>query len=63
MMKAYVDKETCIGCELCVEICPEIFEMEDDGLAVAKDSEIPEDLLEDAQEAEESCPTDAITIE
>ena len=63
MMKAYVDKETCIGCELCPEICPEIFEMEDDGLAVAKDSEIPEDLLEDAQEAEESCPTDAITIE
>jgi len=63
MMKAYVDKETCIGCELCVEICPEIFEMEDDGLAAAKDIEIPEDLLEDAQEAEESCPTDAITIE
>ena len=62
-MKAYVDKEVCIGCELCVEICPEIFEMEDDGLAVAKDSEIPEDLLGDAQEAEESCPTDAITIE
>lgn len=62
-MKAYVDKEACIGCELCVEICPEIFEMEDDGLAVAKDSEIPEDLLGDAQEAEESCPTDAITIE
>ena len=63
MMKAYVDKETCIGCELCPEICPEIFEMEDDGLAVAKDSEIPEDLLGDAQEAEESCPTGAITIE
>lgn len=62
-MKAYVDKDACIGCELCVEICPEIFEMEDDGLAVAKDSEIPEDLLEDAQEAEESCPTDAIIVE
>lgn len=62
-MKAYVDKETCIGCELCTEICPEIFEMEDDGLAVAKDSEIPEDLLEDAQEAEDSCPTDAIIVE
>ena len=62
MMKAYVDKETCIGCELCPEICPEIFEMEDDGLAVAKDSEIPEDLLEDMQDAFEGCPTDSIKV-
>ncbi|NLI90559.1 MAG: ferredoxin [Epulopiscium sp.] len=62
-MKAYVDKETCIGCELCPEICPEIFFMEDDGLANAKDVEISDDLLDSAQEAEESCPVDAITVE
>ena len=62
-MKAYVDKNTCIGCGLCADICPEIFEMEDDGLAVAKDIDIPDDLLESAKEAEESCPVDAITIE
>lgn len=62
-MKGYVDKDTCIGCGLCPEICPEIFEMEDDGLAVAKDIEIPDDILESAQEAEDSCPVDAITVE
>lgn len=62
-MRANVDKDTCIGCGLCPEICPEIFEMEDDGLAVAQDIEIPDDLLETAQEAEESCPVSAITVE
>ena len=58
-----MDKDTCIGCGLCPEICPEIFEMDDDGLAVAKDIEIPEDVEDSAKEAEESCPVDAITVE
>lgn len=62
-MRGYVDKDTCIGCGLCPEICPEIFEMDDDGLAIAKDIEIPEDVEDSAKEAEESCPVDAITVE
>ena len=62
-MKASVDKDTCIGCGLCPEISPEIFSMEDDGLAVAKDIEIPEDLLDSAKEAEDSCPVGAIIVE
>lgn len=62
-MKACVDKDTCIGCGLCLEVCPEIFSMADDGLAVAKEIEIPEDLLESAKEAEDSCPVSAIIVE
>jgi ferredoxin len=62
-MKAYVDKETCIGCELCPSICPEIFRMEDDGLANSLDIEIPDEIEDSAQEAAESCPTDAIKVE
>ena len=27
-MKAFVDKDTCTGCELCVDTCPEIFYMD-----------------------------------
>lgn len=61
-MRAYVDKETCIGCELCPEICPEIFFMEDDGLAEAKEIELPDELLDSAKEAEDSCPSDSIII-
>ena len=29
-MKAFVDKETCIGCGLCPSICPDVFAMDDD---------------------------------
>lgn len=62
-MKAVVDKEACIGCELCVDICPQVFSMDDDGLAIAIEEEIDESLIDSAKEAEESCPTDAIRVE
>ena len=62
-MKAIVDKDTCIGCGLCPAICPEIYEMEDDGKAIASDNEIPEAFKSSAQEAAEQCPVDAIAIE
>ena len=56
-MKANVDKDTCIGCGACPSICPEVFSMDDDGLAKAIDSEIPEDVQESAKEARDGCPT------
>ena len=34
-MKVSID-ETCIGCGVCVEICPQIFEMEEDKAKVIK---------------------------
>ncbi|MCB2289884.1 ferredoxin [Clostridium sp. CS001] len=62
-MKAYVDKDTCIGCGLCPAICPEIFQMEDDGKAVASEEDVAENLMDSARDAEQQCPVDAITIE
>lgn len=61
-MKAYVDKDACIGCELCPSICPEIFEMTDDNKAQAKDIEISDDVNGSAQHAKLNCPTDAIDL-
>ena len=61
-MKANVDREACIGCELCASICPEVFEMDDDQIATVIANPIPEDEENNAVEAEESCPTEAITI-
>ncbi len=29
-MKAIVNQDECTGCELCVQTCPEVFEMADD---------------------------------
>jgi ferredoxin len=61
-MKVRVEKETCVGDETCVMVCPEIFEMQGD-VAVAKMEEVPEELESSCKEAAESCPVEAILIE
>ena len=55
-----INKDLCIGCGACQAVCPEVFEIEDDGLATVIVEEISEDLKEDALDAKEGCPTDAI---
>lgn len=62
-MKAFVDKDICIGCGACIGICPEVFDMDDDGLAVAIENEINSELQDSAADAQDSCPVSAITVE
>ena len=62
-MKAQVNKDECTGCELCVETCPEVFEMGDDGVAQAKVAEVPAGARESCRQAAGDCPTEAITVE
>ncbi|MBS3088787.1 ferredoxin [Candidatus Pacearchaeota archaeon] len=59
MPKIKVDKEKCIGCQLCTSICPKTFEMKDDK-AAAKKAAI--DKLTCEREAADSCPTEAISL-
>jgi ferredoxin len=61
-VKVRIDKETCVGDETCVEICPEVFEMEGD-VAVAKMEDVPKDLEEKVNEAATACPVEAIITE
>lgn len=62
-MEANVDRDACIGCELCATICPEVFEIDDEQIATVIVDTVPEDVEDDAKEAEDSCPTNAISIE
>ena len=61
-MKARVDPDECTGCELCVDTCPEVFEMVGD-LAVAKQDEVPSGAEESCMQAVEDCPVEAIRID
>jgi len=61
-MRVTVDEDTCIGCGLCAEECPEVFEMNDDKVRVKVD-EVPEDVTESCKEAAENCPVEAIQME
>ena len=61
-MKVKVDRDACTGCELCVDTCPDLFEMDDD-LAKEKMSVVSEDLEDCAKEAAEGCPVEAISID
>lgn len=62
-MIASIDRDGCISCGLCAEICPSVFRMADDGLAEVYVDVVPEDSEKDAIEAQDSCPVSVITVE
>ena len=62
-MKAIVDRELCIGCGLCVQVCPEVFQMDDEGKATAKTEPVPVEFHESCSEAAMECPVIAIFVE
>ena len=62
-MKAHVDKATCISCGICASVCPEVFQMDDDGKAKAIEDSVPTTEEDSTKEAEDQCPVDAISIE
>jgi len=60
MAKVTVDESTCVGCGLCEQNCPNVFEIQGDGLAHVKNFTDPGcDLAEVA----EQCPVNAIKVE
>ncbi len=61
-MKAVIDRNGCIGCGLCVDLCPEVFAMDSDGLAKVI-GEVTDANKGQAKEAAHDCPSDVITIE
>jgi ferredoxin len=60
-MKVRIE-DTCTSCGLCVDTCPEVFEMGDDMAQVTVD-EVPEEHEEAVQQAADECPVEAIIVE
>lgn len=60
--KVVLDEDCCIGCGSCAELCPDVFEMDDEAekahviLAEGGDQECIEDAIN-------SCPDDCIAWE
>ena len=52
----------CVGCGLCVNLCPGVFTMLAEGVAAARDEIFPEQIGQ-IREAAESCPVNAIELE
>ncbi|MDO7785937.1 ferredoxin [Desulforamulus aquiferis] len=61
-MKTVVDQDLCISCGACIDVCPEVYEWNDDDKAHAIVDEVPEGQEDSAKEAAESCPTEAIKV-
>jgi len=55
----YIDQDECIACESCVEICPEVFAMDEDAdkAYVLNAEGAPRDEI---QEAVDACPVQCI---
>lgn len=60
--KIIIDIDECIGCEACVETCPEVFEFDEDTekAYVLEDADPEEECVE---EAIASCPAECISLE
>lgn len=62
-MKVTVDFDKCVSTGSCARVCPEVFELRDDGYLYVLQEEPSEELRGPVTEAAELCPTAAITIE
>jgi ferredoxin len=67
--KIVLERAECTACEMCVESCPDSFEMADDGLASLKAStevggneELDTDDMGCCKEAAEGCPVNIIHV-
>lgn len=62
-MKAVVDEDRCRGHGVCCTLCPEVFDLSDDGYAVVLLHDIPPECEQAARTAAMSCPERAITVD
>jgi len=60
-MKVVVDADVCQGHARCWEICPEVFDLDDEGHALVRVELVPAELEAKVLDAVSNCPERAIT--
>ncbi|MGW1715983.1 ferredoxin [Streptomyces sp. NPDC002156] len=61
-MKAVVDEDRCRGHGVCWTLCPEVFDLTDDGYAEVLVPEVPAEHESAVRTAVSSCPERAIVL-
>ncbi len=59
-LELHIDRARCIGSGVCVRIAPDVFELDDEGIAVVIDSQGAS--RSEVLAAAETCPTFAIAV-
>ena len=62
MIEIKLDRESCQGYGNCVLVAPDLFDLDDDGLAVVRRSLVEDDQLDAVQKATYDCPTGSIAF-
>jgi ferredoxin len=61
-LRAFADRERCCGYGICTQLCPEVFKVDADGLVYVENEIVPAAVAEQASEAAESCPAQALRV-
>jgi ferredoxin len=61
-MKVRVDAQVCAGFGVCLGLCPEVFELHDDGYSIVLVGEVPPELEDAVRQAFSQCPARAISL-
>jgi ferredoxin len=59
-MKIIIDENACVGCGLCVNLCPEVFLLKDNNIAKVKSEEPSCD--KNLHKIASQCPVNAILV-
>jgi ferredoxin len=60
-MNVSADVTRCQGHARCNAICPEVFDLDEDGFVVLLTSPVPDELADAVRDAERNCPERAIS--
>ena len=61
-MRVRVDRDLCEANAVCMKVCPEVFELQEDDTLLIKDETPPETLRAKVEEAVRRCPRQAISL-